>query len=185
MHAELVSGLAPTWTFTGAVGDVDTASSNAVSFAVLAPAGGDVAISTDDVVVDPATNDSHMIARTQSGAAAYYFRAAGHAWSAPSFVLPAVYRARFVLLADGRLVLVYGPNGKGLAYRVSASRAAGAAIDWAALSEVAVALPSGYASIFAIYTEAAIYQRALPTSVNVAVVGSVDQREVLHVAIDP
>ena len=185
MHAQLVSGLAPNWTFTGAVGDVDTASSNAVTFAVLAPAGSDAAISTDDIAIDPATNDAHMIARTQSGAAAYYFRAAGKSWGAPSFVLPKVYRARLIVLEDGRLALVYGPNGKGLAYRIAAMRAPGVAVDWAATPEVALTLPNGYANVYAIYTEAAVYQRAFPKTLNVAIVGDANQREVLHVAIDP
>ena len=185
MHVELVSGLAPNWTFTGGTGAVDIASANAATFGVLGSLANDPAISTNDVVVDPVTNDAHLVARTKSGAVAYYFRAAGGAWSGATLLFANVYRARFVLLADGRIALVYGPNGKGLAYRVSTTRAAGAAIDWAALPEVTVTVPAGYASIYAIYTEAAIYQRAAPKTLNVAIVGSADQREVLHVAIDP
>jgi len=183
MHAELVSGLQPNWTFTAGSGDGDSAGTNPVSFSVLAAANTDPAITTDDVAIDPATNDTHLFARTASGAAAYYFRPNGGAFSSPTFVMASVLRARLIELADGRLVLMYGRNGKGLFYRVAPPRSAGASVQWPALPEVAVPLPAGYANVQAIYTESAIYERTPPTSLNVAIVGDTNEREVLHVAV--
>jgi hypothetical protein len=73
MHAQLVSGLAPDWSFLGAVGVGDAAVDAPVVFAdVLAPPQGDAVMSTNDVFVDPDTNDAHLVARTHAGAAAYY-----------------------------------------------------------------------------------------------------------------
>ena len=83
----------------------------------LAAPMGDPLVSTNDVWTDPATGDTHLLARLQSGAAAYYHRPPGGLWSQPLFELPATYRARFLYTGD-RLVLVYGPNSGGIAYRV-------------------------------------------------------------------
>lgn len=183
--AQLVSGLAPNWTFRGAVGDVDTATSDAVTFALLAPSGNDPIASTNDVVVDPASNDAHLVARSEAGAAVLYFRPSGGTFGAPVAAIPGAYRARFVPLADGRLVLVYGKNGVGLFVRVApAGRPAGAAVAWGALPEIPIALPAGYASLYAIYPESPSTQRVLPTTLDVALVGSVRENEVLHVHVE-
>ena len=180
--AQLVSGLAPAWTFRGAVGDVDTATSEAVTFTLLAPSGGDPIASTNDVVVDTSSNDAHLVARSEAGAAVLYFRAAAGAWGAPVASIPAAYRARFVQLADGRLVLAYGRSGAGFFLRVApASRAVGVPIAWGSLPEIPIALPEGYASLYAIYPESVSTQRVLPKSLDLALVGSIRENEVLHV----
>jgi hypothetical protein len=183
MLAELVTGLAPNWTFTAGTGDSDSAGTTPVSFTVLPPAGTDPSYSTDDVAIDPTTNDTHLFASTASGAAAYYFRPDGGSFAAPSFVMPKTFRVRLVFLADGRLVLLYGPDGGGLAMRVSPKPAVGVPIDWASLPAYPIALPAGYDTIEAIYTESSVYEQTLPASVNVAVVGNGNEREVLHVGI--
>lgn len=185
-HAQLVSGLAPNWTFRGAVADGDAATANALSFALLAPAPQDPIASTNDVVVDPTTNETHLVARTEKGGAALYYRADGGAWTAPSFVIPAAYRARFVLLDDGRLVLVYGKNGAGLWMRVApkSARPVGQPVAWDALPEVKLPVPAGYENLYAIYPEAASYQRTAPKTLDVALVGATRENEVLHVHVD-
>lgn len=184
LHAQLVSGLAPNWSFFGAVGSVDTTTSDPVSFAVLAAAPvADPIESTNDVLVDETTNDTHVLARTKSGAAAYFFRPDGGAWSAALAVIPASYRARLVHLADGRIVLVRSRNGAGLALRISApmTRSAGHPIDWPLLPDLPVALPAGYANLYAIYTESASYARTAPPTLDVALVADAHENEVLHV----
>jgi hypothetical protein len=183
MLAELVTGLAPNWSFTAGTGDSDSAGTTPVAFTVLPPAGTDASYSTDDVAIDPTTNDTHLFASTASGAAAYYFRPDGGAFAAPSFVMPMTYRVRLVFLADGRLVLLYGPDAGGLAMRVSPKPAAGVPVDWASLPAIPVALPPAFGMIEAIYTESSIYEQTPPASVNLAVVGSGNEREVLHVGI--
>lgn len=183
--AQLVSGRAPAWTFRGAVADGDAASSQALAFSVLAPSGADPIASTNDVVIDPATNDTHLVARSEGGAAVFYFRPAGGAWSGALGALPSTFRARFVQLADGRLVLVYGKNGQGLWMRVApAGRQSGVPVAWVALPERRLALPSGYEAILAIYTESASTQRERPEALDVAVVGTARENEALHVHVD-
>lgn len=188
LHAQLVSGLAPNWSFFGAVGAVDTATSNAVAFALLAAApapAADPIESTNDVLVDEATNDTHLFARTKSGAAAYFFRPNGGAWSGVLAAIPASYRARLVHLADGRIVLVHSQGGKGLAIRVApASRAAGQPIAWSALPDLPIALPVGYANLYAIYAESRSYARPAPPTLDVALVADARENEVLHVHVD-
>ena len=186
MHAQLISGLAPAWSFLGAVGGVDTATANAMSFALLA-SSGDALVSTNDVVVDETTNDTHLLARTESGAAAYFFKPDGGAWSAALATIPRSYRARFVQLADGGLAIVRSDQNNGLAVRISppGSRTKGQAVDWTKIPEVPIALPDGYANLYAIYAESASSQRTLPSTIDVALVGSVREHEVLHVHIVP
>jgi hypothetical protein len=178
MHAQLVAGLAPSWTFRAAVGDGDAATVNAVTFATLAPE----LISTCDVLVEPDTGDTHVLARTTAGDVKYLYRPSGGAYAAAVDVPGAYYRARWVLLDDGRVVMAHAKNGAGLAYRVFPARTAGA-LDVAAAAEIPVALPDGYTSVLAIYPEAAVYQRTAPSVLGLAVVGTERQNEVVHVEI--
>jgi hypothetical protein len=189
MNVQFVSGLAPTWTFIGGTGSVDVSTMNAAAWAtnLAAIKSADPIISTDDVAVDPVTNDAHLFARTNAGDAVYYFRPSGGAWSAPVFSLPAAYRARLVFAADGTLYLAYGPMGKGLAFRAapSSARTAGQPIDWTKIAEHAVTLPQGYASIDGIYPVSSVYQSASVEALRLMIVGDVRQNEALYVAIDP
>ncbi|AKU98306.1 hypothetical protein AKJ09_04970 [Labilithrix luteola] len=185
MHAQLVSGLAPAWSFFGAVGTVDVASSNAIGFSLLSNAN-DAIVSTNDVVVDAATNDTHLLARTTSGAAAYFFKPDGGVWSGVLATIPKAYRARFVQLEGGRLVLIHSDDGKGLAMRISpASRTKGQPIDWNATGDTAIALPDGYTNLLAIYAESLSYQGYAPPTIELALVGSAREGEVLHVSVRP
>jgi hypothetical protein len=189
LHAELVSGLAPNWTFLGAVGAVDVSTTNAATWAnSLVPANAsDPVISTDDVAIDPVTNDAHLFARTNKGDALYFHRPAGGTWSAALSTFASTYRVRLVVASDGTLFLAYGPTDKGLAWRASpaGSRTAGAPIDWSKLAEHTVSLPFGYAAIQAIYPESSIYQSTPVTGLRVAIVGAERQAEALFVSIDP
>src|SRR5262249_28449384 len=150
----------------------------------LAPPAGDAVESTNDVWIDPATDDTHLIARTHAGAAVYYHRPAGGAFSGPLFTLPGAYRARF-LAPDSRLVLLYGPSAGGLAYRTAAKgdRPASSPIAWSTLPESTIALPTGFGEVLAIYPESPAYQTIPAQGVHVAVVGQTTQNSVVSVAV--
>ncbi len=183
MLGELVSGLAPDWTFTGGIGDGNLATTDAVTWALsLASPAGDSLQSTNDVFIDPTTDDAHLLAQATSGAPIYYFRPSGGAWSAPLYLINNGYRARFVPVGAG-LAMVYGVAGAGLQYKLAPTLTAGTAIDWAQLPPHAVPLPSGYDSLYAIYPEDTIYQTAAPEVIHVVVVGADRQWEALHVGI--
>jgi len=188
MHVQLVGGLAPNWTFYGGVGTGDLTTSDPVAWSLPLAAvnGDDPVVSTNDVWVDPVSQDEHVVARTNAGRAAYYHRPAGGVWSPPLFSLDATLRARFVPHGD-RLALAYGPSGGGLAFRVAgaADRPPGEPIDWALLAERAVVLPEGYEDLYAIYPGAPPYQAAPSDDVEIAVVGAVRQNEVLGVTLSP
>jgi hypothetical protein len=187
LHVQFVTGLAPNWAFYGAVGAIDLGTGNAASWAnALAPAkANDPIISTDDVAIDPVTNDAHLFARTQKGDAVYYHRPAGGTWSAPLATLPSSFRARLVFAKDGTLYVVYGPSTRGLAWRASPARTAGQPVDWTALAEHVADLPAGYAAIQAIYPDSSVYQSTGVTALRVAVVGADRQNEALFVEVGP
>lgn len=184
-HAQLVGGLAPNWTFHAAVADGDVGTANALAFTLLAGAANDPLVSTNDVLVDPVTNDAHLLARSRAGDAVYLFRPSGGAWSAPRAVFPKSLRARLSLLASGHLAVVYQtPQGVAVKLAPRTARAAGAPVDWSVVPVVSLGLPSAYASPIAIYTEEATYQAAAPPAVSFALVGK-NEREVLYVRVDP
>src|SRR5262249_52735806 len=125
MLAELVSGLAPNWSFLGAVGEGDLATTNAVIWAnALAAPAGDTVETSDDIFVDPVTNDTHLFARTGSGASAYYFRPKGGVWSGALAMLPNATRVRFSQAPSG-LAITYAGSGTGLLWRLAPAPAAG------------------------------------------------------------
>jgi len=186
MHVQLVSGVAPNWSFLGAVGYGDLSTTDPVSWAnVLAPLGADPMISTNDIWVDPASNDTHLVARSKTGSAVYFHRPKGGNWSPPSHEQKGAYRARF-LVSAGRLMLLYGKRGGGLGYRVAAAadRKAGSPINWGALAEQSVTLPAGFGNVVAIYPESPAYQTAAANQFHAAVVGATEQNIVVHVAIN-
>lgn len=185
MHGQLVSGLAPSWGFVGAVGTGDLTTTDAVVWATPFGAATDAVVSTNDVWTDPVSGDTHLVARTEAGAAALYFRPKGGSWASAPFLLPATYRARFVFSKD-RLVLIYGPNAGGLAWRIAdaSARKAGSAVDWGSLAEHTLALPGDFGAAVAIYPESPAYQLAPPAGIHVALVGATKQNLVLHAAIE-
>jgi hypothetical protein len=187
MLGELVSGLAPDWSFTAglAVGDVATDDSLVWS-TPFAPPPGDPAITTNDALVDPRSGDLHLVVRLQSGAAATYFRASGGELEGPIDVLPASPRVRLVALADGSVVLVRAAAGEGLFVTrcTAGDREAGVPIRWSELAEISVPLPAGYEDLYAIYTEAPPYPFSLPLTLDVALVGAAREHEVLHAHVE-
>ena len=188
MHSQLVAGLAPNWTFTGAIGVGSLTTSDPVVWSVpLASVGGtDPIASTNDIWIDPVSNDEHVIARAASGAAAYFHRPASGSWTAAAFVLDQSFRARLIPHGD-RVALAYGLAGAGLAFRVAteADRTPGSPIDWGALGEQAVALPDGYGDLYAIYPAGPPYQLAPGSAIELALVGAERQFEVLGVTLTP
>jgi hypothetical protein len=184
MHAELVSGLAPSWGFRAAVADGVATSADPVTFALLGATPQGTLATPSDVFVDPATGDTHVLANLLGGGIAYVHRPDGGAYRAPSLALPDAFRARWVLLAGGTLVLVHGRSGAGLFYRTfSPSQREAGALDLAAAVEQGIPLPAGYEDIVAIYPAVSIYQGQPPSDLAVAVVGATRQHEVLYVSI--
>lgn len=186
LHAQLVSGIAPSWTFTAAHGSADLTTSDAVAWQIPFTdlPGPDPLISTNDLFVD-AHDDAHVLARSGAGDAAYFHRPSGGAFGAAAFTLPATFRARFVPHGD-RLALVYGvPGGLGLRVTPLGAWPAGQPIDWGALPEQIVPLPAGYESTLAIYPAAPPYQVTPPATIELAVVGATRQNELLAVSLAP
>lgn len=188
MHGELVAGVAPNWSFTAGVGMGDVGKANAVTWTtpLNVPVAQGSVLSTNDVAVDPATGDTHLVARTRSGDAAYFFRPKGGDFGPALQVFPGVYRARLVFLADGTLTLARNAWGHGLVVQASplASRTAGSAVDWRAVPEITPTLPPAYGDLYAIYTESSSTQAGPVSALGLALVSRTKEREVLHVEMD-
>ena len=157
---QVVSGLAPAWTFATLVGEASLATTDAVVFtSALAAPEGDTIASTNDLYVEPATNDVHLLARTTSGAVAYYHRPFDGPWSAPRVLDTASYRARF-LVSDDWLAIASGPNEGGLRVRRFAREEVrrGGALAFERAIDEDVPLPPSFGSVLAIYPEADVTQ---------------------------
>lgn len=174
---QVVSGLAPSWTFATLVGTAGAALDAPVQWSNgLAPAPGDPMISTNDLVVDPA-GTAHLLARSQAGAAVYYAKSqAGYSLMSS---LPATLRARWLVAGD-RIALARDVDRSRLVVSISPPDPSSLAIDqW---ETVEVALPA-LGDILAIYPLAAAYQRQPMTRFELAVVGTTDEHRAVHVAI--
>lgn len=187
LHAQLVGGLAPNWTFHGATGSGDLAVAAPVTFATdLAAVEGDAMSSTNDVWIDP-DGDTHLLARSAAGKLVYFHRPVGGTFSPVSW-WDATFRGRFVPFAD-RLAVVFGPNGQGL--RLVASTPADVAstgpVPWSSREERALDLPAelapGFSSIFAIYPAAPPTSLEPSDDVDVVVVGTPEENVALHVRV--
>jgi hypothetical protein len=171
---QVVSGLAPNWSFATLVGTTTTALDAPVVWSNgLAPAPGDPIISTNDLIVD-AAGTTHLLARSQAGAAVYYAKAPGGGYTLIS-ELPATYRARWLVAGD-RIALARDVDRSRLVVGISSPNVA--ITDW---ESVEVALPE-LGDIYAIYPLAAAYQRSKPDRFELVVVGANDERSAVHVA---
>ena len=103
-------------------------------------------------------------------------------WSAPVLADAHSFRARFAF-TGGRLFVAHDVSGKGLVVRELTR--AGGPLDWTKSVPVAVPLPAGYETIYAIYPEADAYQRSPAVGVNIALVGKMRENEVLGVFATP
>jgi hypothetical protein len=176
---QVVTGLAPAWSFSTLTGQSDL--TNAVGWAnTLVAPQSDAVFSTDDLLIDPATGDAHLMARLGSGGAAYYHRPAGGAFGPVTFSEANTYRAR-LMAAGGKAYLVDSANG-GL--HVRAVPLAAGPLDFAHAQVADVALPAELGTVDAIYIESSIYQSAPVAGVDFAVVGSGKQNEAWAVHID-
>ncbi len=186
MHAQMVSGIAPNWSFIAAMADGDATSLDPMTFTTMPAAEGDALMSTNDVIIDPQTGDTHVLARTLAGKVAYAHRPEGGVWSEPTIWFGPTLRARWVLLANQTLLLVHGRGAEGLVVHSFPPevRTAGEPLEVGSAPEFIVDLPDGYDQLFAIYPEVAVYQQVPPGSLNVVLVGADRQNEVLHVTVD-
>lgn len=174
---QVVSGLAPNWTFATLVGTAGAGLDAPIQWTNgLAPAPGDPIISTNDLVVDTA-GTAHLLARSQAGAAVYYAKSpAGYARVSE---LPSTFRARWLVAGD-RIALARDVDRHRLVVSISPPAPTTLAIDqW---EMVEVALPE-LGDLLAIYPLATTYQRAPVTAFELVVVGTADERRAVHVAI--
>ncbi len=173
---QVVSGLAPAWTFSTLVGEADLTTTSAATFtnALAAPPGDPIA-STNDLFVDRTTHDAHLLARSASGAAVYYHRpfagpSAG-VWSAPHVLAPTTFRARF-LEDDTWIVIVSGPDTGGVSVRrfERSDVVAGEPLDFdRAIEET---LPVAFGNLVGIYPEADVTQEADVGGLHFCAVGA-------------
>lgn len=185
VFCQVVSGWAPSWSFSTLVGDAAWSDVPISWVNALAAAGGDPVMSTNDLWIDDTTQDTHLLARTESGAAAYYFRPRDGAWTGALHVEPASYRARWIATTD-LVALVSGPAIGGLRLRRVPRDAivAGTPLGLDAAPVYDVALPDGFGQVIAIYPLAATYQTVEVTSIEMVVVGEARQNEALFVEVE-
>lgn len=175
---QVVAGLAPSWTFGTLVGTAPADLDEPVEWrnALVSPPG-DPIISTNDLMVDT-IGTSHLLARSQSGAAVYYAGTAASSYTRVA-VLPATYRARW-LPFDDRVALVRDVEGSQV--RVAISPPSPSTFEISTWESIEVPMPS-VGDIYAIYPIATTYQRSAPWRLEFVVVGSTDERRAMHVAI--
>ncbi len=138
---ELMLGSAPTFTTLGD-GDVDVRTAA-------------------DVHVDPDSDATHVIAETDAGALAYYFKPGGAAWAdhlAPVSLVPDSFRGRFVAVEGAPLALVRGSASDGGIEILRAGEGADGPIAWAAAEVLAVPdLGPGFGAPSALYVPTRSY----------------------------
>ncbi len=184
LSAELVSGLAPSWTFVGGVGMGSLGTANAVAWSLAGSLPGDPTISTADLWVDPASGDTHVLARSASGKLVYLYRSSAGAWAAPVVASPSSYLGRFVM-TGGRLFVAHDVSGMGLVVQELALTSGGGPLDWTTSTPVSVPLPAGYQNLYAIYPETDTYQTTPVNGVNLGIVSSTKDSEVMGVFATP
>lgn len=187
LFGQVVSGTAPNWSYGTLVGQADLATATPVQWANrLRSPEGDAIISTNDLLIDDVTGDAHLLARTARGAAVYFVRPRpeqpGQPWSGPLFVEPASFRAR-LLATPQELLLVYGPDAGGLQVRAMprAALRPGQPVPWASLPPRPLPLPSGFGRVLGIYPVSTVYQSVPTPALELAVVGSARQNEVVFI----
>lgn len=117
---------------------------------------GDVDVRTAaDVHVDLGSDATHVLAETDAGALAYYFKPGGAAWSdhlAPVSLLPDSFRGRFVAVEGAPLAVVRGSASDGGIEILRADGDADAPIAWAQAEAIAVpGLGEGFGAPSALY----------------------------------
>ncbi len=182
VFAELVSGFAPNWTFSGGSGEGNLATANAVTFALAPSLPNDPTITTSDLFVDPDTGDIHVLARAKSTALVYLRRAAGSTtFSVPVLVDPSTVAGRFCF-ARGRLFIAHGTNGKGFVIREIERTGA---LDLGKHSAIDVPLPAGFEKIVGAYPEASTYQTTATGGINLALVAAGHENTALGIFATP
>jgi len=187
LFGQVVSGLAPAWSFSTLVGEasLSTTEATAWSSALASPAGDSIA-STNDLLVDDVTGDSHLLARSTAGAVVYYHRPVGGSFGGPVVVAEASFRARWLATAD-TIAIVSGPNTGDIELRRfhRGSLTIHAPLPIAEARVERVPLPSEFGAVLAIYPEADVYQDDDVVALDLAVVGAARENEALYLRIEP
>ncbi len=179
---QVVSGLAPNWTFSTLVGAARLAIDAPVTWTnALAPPSGDTVMTTSDLWIDPSTGDAHLLARSTAGTSLYYHRPAGGAFGAVALSLPATFRARW-LITPSTVALVSGPDAGNASVRTAARTATVAGQPLALVARLDVTVAGGL--IQAIYPTAPVYQRAAPVAQTAVVVTADRQFEAVALDLD-
>ena len=176
MNAEGVSGNAPNWGYVGMFGEGDIGSpiSNwQILNQVLVPA---------DIWIDSAQG-AHVLALTQAGTIAYFYRAKG---GAILFVttLSGNNRVRFVDSDDGKIHLIQEKSYGILQDRAYQKTDILGSIPLESITPSTITLPAGFGYTSAIYPESRIYQTTPVQGINVALNGNGNEGNVTHVQIN-
>jgi hypothetical protein len=175
---QVVTGLAPNWSYATLTGTSDATLTQPVAWvAGLAPPSGDTIISTNDLL------GAHLLARSGNDAAVYYYNDGAYA---QKLVLPNTYRARWIDAANTFALALDVDAHTGLAIRTAprATLPAGA-LDPTTWTETRVPLPADFGSVYAIYPVSPAYQDATIPDVELVVVGSGDEHAAYHVIWRP
>lgn len=184
---EAYVGAFPDGSYTVGVSDVTLGSG--VAFDVLGPGARPVEVgSPADIWVDPDHGDVHALAHA-GGVVTYFHRPAGASWAdhaTPVATLPETYRARFLHVLGGPLVLARG-SSSGAGIEVRWAERDGSPIDWGAAQSLDVALDErGFGSPSAIYAMQPHYQTVPVSELHFAVCGQygVADGRIHHVALE-
>ncbi len=154
------TGVYPVGTYDAVV--VELVLGQTPSFVSLADGDGVDVRSAADVHVDPDSGATHVLAETDTGTLAYFFKPAGASWDDHRTMfasIPESFRGRFVAVAGEPLALVRGGASDGGIAVLRAAGSADVAIDWAAAESFALPdLGPGFAAPSALYVPARSYQ---------------------------
>ncbi len=182
LHAQLTTGAGSNWKFVGGYADGSIGNAITTWNMLSAVNGGDAIITTNDVWVDSA-GGAHILARSNAGALAYYYRPRGGSFSGVLASFANVYRARFIDSSDGNIYVVYGKRTEGLRVIILRKSDIRGALVLQEGASQSITTPSGYSSIDAIYPESSIYQTTKPQGFHTAINGSERQGEVVHIEL--
>jgi len=183
MNAALVNGNSPNWNFVCGVSKI-TLGHKIGSWVILKNITSGSATQPNDIWADPRTKSVHTFTQSKSGSTKYFYKPKSKTWSRELYSFNNSYSARIIDSIDGNLYLAYGTSGESLNIIYVNKSQINGAINWKKLNKTNIKLPQGYENIYGIYPESKVYQDKPVKEINLAIVGSERQNEVLHVRIE-